>query len=873
MGDERGLMAARATETRLPDMLVRRPRLEALLADASRRPVTLVSAPPGSGKTTLAAAWSTSRPQRDVIPLSLDDRDNERDELAGVVTAALVDRGALGPGEVDATLADTRLLDAVFARLERRGERRILVLDDLQELTSPDALHTLVYLVERAPDMLQLVLCTRADPPIRLTRLRLAGQLGEIRYRDLAFDLAETAVLLEARGLRLTHEQVKTLWRRTNGWVAGLRLAAGALQVETAPTEFVRSMGGTESEIADYLLGELLTRQDDGLQRFMLRTSVVERLTPDLARQLTDDPDAEARLAELERNGVFLAELDGRTWHRYHPLFATLLNGSLRQRHRGLADELHRRAAAWLVANDMPAEAEAHAIAAADWPLVSRLAGQRWVARMLDGGELDDDLLPQRVPAHAIAANDGLLALAAADACRRGDRTAADAHRLSLDRLSGPGVPLSGGATSGTTTEDQVTRSAGAGSVDGHSAVLPVATAAPPSTRLVLDVLYGRTFGVDPRARDAVAHLRDGAQCGSDPGIALAADLWDVGFDLDEGRIERARQRALALALAAGSTRIGVRALAMLALAEAVDGRVTVAARYGDRVAGEDLPARASARRLARLAAALCHAQRGEHRRALDELAETEVLDGADRWWRAVDRTVHTALATPGSAFVGVDVDDAAHPLVARTLVALGVLEAVDVTGRVRPLGGPWEQSVLLARQRWHARDPAGVITALAGPSDRGLESCHPRTLIERFCLLALATAERGDEQTAVVALRDALHAADQTGVRAPLLVLLPDLRTPLAAHADDFGRHEGLALELVDRSPTATAPAFIEPLTKRERAVLRHLPTLMSNREIAATMHLSVNTVKTHLKSLYRKLGAVNRREAVLRARSLELV
>ena len=327
MGDELPLLGPRSSLARLPEALVRRPRLDSLLADGARRQVTLISAPPGSGKTTLVTAWLASRRRRDVM-LTVDARDNERDQLAGVIVAALVDRGAVVPEEIDATLPGTTLLDAAFAQLEQRSNKRVLVLDDLQELTSRHALRTLAYLVERAPASLDLVLCSRADPPIRLTRLRLEDRLAEIRNDSLAFDLAETSALLTAHGLALTRAQVQALWRRTEGWVAGLRLAACALQGEADPAEFVQGAAGTETAIADYLLKELLTRQDEAIQQFMLRTSVVGRLTPDLAEVLTGDAGGvqAARRAGTERGvprgargpspGTATTRCSRRSWRR-----------------------------------------------------------------------------------------------------------------------------------------------------------------------------------------------------------------------------------------------------------------------------------------------------------------------------------------------------------------------------------------------------------------------------------------------------------------------------------------------------------------------------------------------------------------------------
>jgi LuxR family maltose regulon positive regulatory protein len=310
----------------------------------------------------------------------------------------------------------------------------------------------------------------------------------------------------------------------------------------------------------------------------------------------------------------------------------------------------------------------------------------------------------------------------------------------------------------------------------------------------------------------------------------------------------------------------------LLALADAVEGDLVAAALHAERVLDEASLTGAT-RHCATLALALRHAQRGEHRHAMDALAAVRAPTTADRAILAVDGAVRAALRTPGAPFVGLEGDDADHPLVMRTLVALGVLEALDSAGRVRVTGGPLEEAVLLGRQRWRARSGAGVVSVLNDHPRRGSRRYHPRTLIERSGLLALGAADRGDRGGTLAALRDALVATEKTGIWAPLLVLAPDLTDLLEARADELGPHQGLALEFVDRARTSPAPAYVEPLTERETSVLCHLPTLMSNHEIADVMHVSVNTVKTHLKSLYRKLGVTSRREAVLRGRSLELL
>lgn len=844
MGYERSSLGTRSRAARLPEIFVRRSRLEAILADDVRRPVTLISAPPGSGKTTLVTAAFGSR--HDAALITVDWRDNELGQLAGLIADTVVARGGLEAGAVDPGLPATALLDIAFGALELDGTRLILVVDDVHELTSSDALSTLGYLVERAPPTLELVLCSRADPPVRLTRLRLEGRLGEIRSDRLAFDRAEASDLLAAHGVRLTRSQVDALWRRTDGWAAGLRLAACALQTEADPREFVQGAASSESVIVDYLLKELLTRQDESVQQFLLRTSVAERMTAELAEALTDDDRAGEQLRELERNGVFSTEVEDRTWYRYHPLFASLLQARLRLHHRGLAGDLHRRAADWFLTRGLLVEAEAQARAAGDWTNVGLLASRRWLERMLAGVESSDSLLAG-IPASAVGATEGLALLAAADACARLDRSAADAYRAAADDLAA-------GASTGA-----------AGARCGAAQL--------PEARALLDIVHAGSFGADARARGAVARLRATPAADGGGGLARLAHLRSIGIDLDDGEIERARREAATLARGAESTWIGAEALAMLTLADALEGDVALASRHGEHALSVDAASRGVARHVVRLGLAVCHALRGEPRHALALLNELDLPWPSDRWLRSVDVAVRAALRAPGSTFVGLEADDAAHPLADRALVSLGVLEAVDTSGRVQPIGGPLEEAVLLARQRWRSRDGARVLDVLGDPADPLPAGCHPRTIIERAGLIGLAAAERGADGLAVAALSRALGGIAATGICAPLLALSPELADLLAEHAADLGRHQGLALELIDRARLSPGPAFVEPLTERETAVLRHLPTLMSNHEIADRLHVSVNTVKTHLKSLYRKLGVTSRREAVQRGRVLELL
>ncbi len=288
------------------------------------------------------------------------------------------------------------LLDEAFASLA--AGRWVLVLDDAHELRSADALATLRHVLDHSPASLPVVLCARADPPVALGRLRLDGRLGEIRNADLEFTVDETSELFDAYGIELRHDDVRAIRQRTQGWVAGLRLAAGALDGADDRHELVRSATATEAAVAEYLLEEVLDRQEEPTQEFLLRTSVVERLTPGLAALLADDDDAQARLDDLVRSGVFLTDVSDGGWYRYHALFADLLRAGLRHRSPELVPELHHRAALWLLAQGATTEAENHARLAGDWPLVGRLVCDRWLGALLDDADLASDPWPGRRP-------------------------------------------------------------------------------------------------------------------------------------------------------------------------------------------------------------------------------------------------------------------------------------------------------------------------------------------------------------------------------------------------------------------------------------------------------------------------------------------
>jgi LuxR family maltose regulon positive regulatory protein len=819
----------------LPRALVRRPRLEARLADGERRQITLVAGLPGAGKTTLVASWlhAAGRP---AAWLGLDGRHDEPGRLVRAVVRALAAAGALPDPAPAGRRSDASLIDAA---VEALGGPCVLVLDDAHELRSATALAGLRLLLDRAPPALSVVLCARADPPVALGRLRLAGRLGEIRNADLEFTRAEAADLLAAHGIDLRHDDVAALWRRTQGWAAGLRLAAGALAGGGDPGELVRSAAATEAAVADYLLEEVLDRQDPGTQRFLLRTSVADRLTPELAAALAGDERAGERLDELERNGVFLADGTADGWYRYHALFADLLRAKLRRRHPDHVAVLHGRAADWLVAEGRPELAEPHARLAGDWALAGRLAADRWLAGVLGDREPPPDPVAGVAP-DAVARTPALALAAAAAACSRGDRDAAALHRTRLGAEGNEGT-----------------------------------------CRMVVDLVHGWAFGADRRAHEAAGRLAVATDPG--PGVDASAlrrfaRLRSAGLDLDDGHFDRSVTALNALADTPDGDWTRAEAAALVALVHAANGNLAAA---GPRTAavlagGDDDPdVHPTARLAAHLAAALGCAQRGEHRRALAHLRRAEAAGAVDaHLLDAAHLALRAGLARSRRAAAWLDSGTAAHPLAGQALIACGALEVVDPQRRLIAVGGAPEREVARARHELArgASDAAYAAScrALAGDDP----SLHPRTAVEAHTLGAVAATRSGRDGEAAERLGAALDLAASSGVRAPLLdhrVALAALLDRVASDADPAGE----VVEVLDhlrRAPGGGA-APVEPLTDREAAVLRHLPTLMSNAEIAEGLHLSINTVKTHLKAVYRKLGVDGRRAAVLRARELELI
>jgi LuxR family maltose regulon positive regulatory protein len=536
---------------------------------------------------------------------------------------------------------------------------------------------------------------------------------------------------------------------------------------------------------------------------------------------------------------VFLLRMHGAPLYRYHSLFAALLRAVLRQEDPELHRALHGRAAHWYASHDMAPDAEEHARAAGDWDLVGDLVAARWLDQLVSGDE-NGAGMGDGLPAAAITGTPSLGMVAAGLACARNDR---DSYRQAA---GGIGSRTPDAEAPASDTADDLT-----------------------TIQLAVDVLRGRAFGADAAAKRAANRLQAGPP-GCDPRLRAFGGLRGAELALDRGDTVGVRRRLASLDPALTEGWAARMASSLVALSYALEGRLEKALAALDDAERSRRQVGGCSAHVAALAAALIYAQRGQRAAAVAAAATAEPIISS-RPLRAIHRAVHAALA-PGRS-VGLDAATAPHPAASLALIAMGAVEVLDTTGTPVPVGGASEAALRRARHRLETRSYGGVLDALE-PWVSGVPTTprHVRSRIEALVLSAIAASEQGDQTAALSYLGRALDVAGPDRLWAPffaygqrVVVLLELLVSLNEEHLDQ-------ALPLLDAS-SGQQPAFVHALTEQEDTVLRFLPTLMSNAEIAETMHLSVNTVKTHLKSVYRKLGVERRRDAVVRARQLELL
>ena len=368
------ILESKVTVPDVPGWAIQRPRITRLITRGTRWcPLSVVTGPPGAGKTMAATLWATDHPKT-VAWLSLDEYDNRPSGFWLYVVAALRRAGIAVP---DARPAATRGQQHVFllrlaSVLAAQDSPVTLVLDDFHLLTEPLVLDGLNFVLRNAGAGLRLVVCSRIDPLLPLHRYRLAGQLAEIRASDLAFNVAEAGLLMTQHGSTLSAAALECLTRRTEGWAAGIRLAAMSVGSDPDPDQFVKELITDDSPLTGYLVEEVLNTQPPEVRDVLLDTSILEQVSAELAMELAGDEHAAGILPTLAATNAFV-QPTGRGWYRYHTLFAEVLRLKLRRESPGRIVLLHRRAARWYERNGLLTDAVRHAAQADDWPLAADL--------------------------------------------------------------------------------------------------------------------------------------------------------------------------------------------------------------------------------------------------------------------------------------------------------------------------------------------------------------------------------------------------------------------------------------------------------------------------------------------------------------------
>ena len=872
--------------------VVPRPRLADRLGGDEQPRLTLISGPAGFGKTTLLAAWAEAeaRSGRPVAWVSLEESEQQPAAFWTYVVTAL---DAVAPGVGAGVLPLLQApppMEAVIATLVNElgalPDGVDLVLDDYHLADGPAIAGDVAFLLEHLPPQVRLVISTRADPALPLARLRARGELVEVRAADLRFTLDEvTAYLNDVVGLDLDTPEIATLEHRTEGWIAALQLAALSLEGREDAAGFIAGFAGDDRYVVDYLVEEVLGLQPESVRTFLLDTSVLDRLTGSLCDAVTGGSDGKAVLESLERSNLFVVSLDdSRHWYRYHHLFADVLRAHLLEERPGEVARLHRRAAAWYDAAGEPVPAVRHALAAGD---VERAADviERSVIGLLRErqeatvrGWLDDipyDVVRRR-PVLAVGFIGTLMS--------SGDFETVPGRLDDVERLlADPPADLV------VLEEAELARLPGA--METYRAALALVAGDPAGTVIHADRAIASAAPGDDLTIAAASALSGLASWGAGDleaahrgysvaveGLERAGNIADVlgcsitlaDLRLTQGRLGDAlRTYADALRLAAAYEVDGP----LRGTADMVVGLSQVACERDD------------------LAAAAAHLQR------VDELGEHLGLPQFPYRWRVARARLREAegdlagavalLEEAERVYVG-DYSPNVRPVAAqraRALVAQGRLDEALGWARAQHLAPDDDlayvreyEHVTLARILIRQREASalGLLDRLRVAAEEGGRT---GSLIEILTLQALAHhAEHGprDIAGALAPLEQALRFAEPEGyVRifvgegAPVAALLEALvrRSPTWPYPrrllDTFHHHPA----------GPVGQGLVDPLSARELDVLRLLATDLDGPAIARELVVSLNTVRTHTKNIYAKLGVNSRRAAVSRAGELQLL
>jgi LuxR family maltose regulon positive regulatory protein len=873
---------------------VARPQLIDRLNSGVDARLTLISAPAGFGKTTLLSAWLASAPQlaRFAAWLSLDQSDNDPTTFwTYVITAIHTVAPAAGTSSLALLEAPETPIQVVLSTLLNElnavPDNLVLVLDDYHVMDDRQVREAMSFLIDRMPPNVHVVIASRADPQLPLARLRARGELVEIRAADLRFRPKEAAEYFkDVMAVDLGADELAILEERTEGWIAALQLAALSMQGRANIAEFVNSFAGDDRYVVDYLVDEVLQRQPERVREFLLRTSVLNRLSGALCDAVTGQDGGKAMLEALERANLFLVALDDRRqWYRYHHLFGDVLRAHLASEQPELVVELHRRASSWYEQNAERPEAIRHALSAGDfghaadlveleWPVLARAKQDVTLRGLLTA--LPDELLRYRpVLSNAYA---GIL-------LSSGELEGVDQHLRDAEQWLTDSPP-SDRRQAGMVVVNEEQLRALPGSVALHRAGYALACGdlvettrharrvldlAPEDDRLtrggataLMGLAAWASGDLETAYRSYAEGMADVQRGGHLAGtVGRAITLADIR--VAQGRLRDAMQlyeQGLQLASEQGGGAVRGTADMYIGMSELQRERNELDAAAQSLLRSEELAQQsgfAQNRYRWRVAMARLREARGDLDGALDLLGEAQPLFMIDfspnlRPIAAVRARLKVRQGRTDDALgwvrehgLGVDDDlsyvhEYEHITLARVLLACG--------------------STIQAE---------GLLDRLLEAAERGDRA---GSVIEILLLQALACKTRGEMRAALVPLERALELAEpERHVR--VFVDEGDDMEVLLQAAAKRGIASGYAQKLLRHFATGAVESgarqnLVEPLSEREREVLRLLATDLDGPEIASQLMVSLNTLRTHTKSIYSKLGVNNRRAAVRRAEEL---
>jgi LuxR family transcriptional regulator, maltose regulon positive regulatory protein len=869
--------------------LVRRPRLLEMLEQDV--PIILVSGPAGGGKTLLVASWLREHQRRagSVAWVSVEPDLRDATAFWVAVLNALRASGVAARAKALRTLIPTPhgagdgLAGQLGEGLRALRTPVLIVLDDVHNLESHEALDTLAALLADRPPQLRVVLITRRVPELGLHRLRLAGALAEIGAPELAFTVEEAGALLADAGITVSEHALAALRDRTEGWAAGLRLAAMSLAGGRDPDSFVAEFSGSNRRVAEYFRVEVLASQLPAVRRLLLRTSMLERVNGPLANLLAGEADGERLLRSLEDANAFVASVDARrSWFRYHPLLAELLRVELQGEAPEQVEALHRTAAHWYEAHGFAVEAIRHAQAGQDWDHARDLLAHHWFSLFLDGRQATIRRLLSVVPAAVVRSDAELAALMAADRLAAGRLDDADAYIALAERLARSVPKQHRRRFEVTLAVVRLTRARTRGDFE----------ATVKRARAILTPTDGQTWAdvVSNEDLRALALLNLGY-----------VEYWALRLE----DAERHLQEGLALAREIGRPYVALGCLGPLAHIANMEPRLGVgeersrqAIELADRLGWSDDPIVGAA--YVALGGGLVSRGRlkeGEFwldrgKQVLDRLPDPEgsvSLPYAQGVLRFVQGRYQEAIAcfsdaverphggVPAPHFLSMS----ARSWELRARLHLGDTESAraalaDADDAQR---GLVDWCNLAARLRLAEDRPQAAVEALAPVLDGSAAAFHVNLEVEALVLESIARDRLGQVSAAEGALEHALDLAEPER-QVWTFFTHPDAQGVLKRPLRHRTAHGTLIDELLDQlagaatSGRAGATADLrEPLTERELTVLRLLATNLTAAEIGSELRLSFHTVKSHMRRIYAKLDAHRRGEAVERARALGLL